>query len=280
VRFRSLLFTPADTVRRYDKALASDADVVIFDLEDAVAPGRKGEARDCISRLTDRTPARRIAIRVNGLDTPWFRADIEAAVAARADLVMLPKCGSAADLLAIDAALDASEQSAGGDTGIIALAGEDAGSLAALDYKGVTPRLAAIALGAEDLSAELGIAPRDEGGRLSPLIEHARILISLAARRAGVAAIDTPFPDFTNGERHRREANDAVALGFAGKMCIHPSQIAGLNETFQPSPVAIERARSIVAMMQGNGDRGAVQIDGKMIDKAHLHGALQLLERC
>jgi citrate lyase subunit beta / citryl-CoA lyase len=280
VRFRSLLFTPADTVRRYEKALASDADVVIFDLEDAVAPARKGEARDYISRLTNRPSGRRIAVRVNSIDTPWFRADVEAAVAARADLVMLPKCGKAADLLVLDAVLDDVERTGGSDAGIIALAGEDAASLAALDYKGVTPRLVAIALGAEDLSAELGIAPRDEHGCFSPMIDHARILISLAARRAGVVAIDTPFPDFMNDEGHRREAHDATVLGFAGKMCIHPSQIASLNEAFQPSPVAVERARHIVAMMQANGNKGAVQIDGKMIDKAHLQGAVQLLERC
>lgn len=282
MRMRSLLFTPAHMPGRFEKALASAADVVIFDLEDAVAPAQKAEARDNLLPLRDRAEGRRMAVRVNSVDTGWYRFDVQAAVAAGADLVMLPKCCGGPDVLRLDAALEAAETGLGvefGRTGIIALAGEDPVSLERLDYGGLTPRLAAIALGAEDLSGELGVQPRDAEGRFSPTIAHARILIALAARRAGVAAIDTPFPDIQDPDGHAREAHDAAALGFTGKMCIHPAQIKELNKAFQPGDEAVERALRIVAAFGEHAGAGVLQLGGKMVDKAHLEGARRLLAR-
>lgn len=279
-RLRSLMFTPAHMPGRFAKALASAADVIIFDLEDAVAPAQKAEARENLAALRSRPEGRRIAVRVNSADTEWHRADLRAVVAAQADLVMLPKCGGPADILQLDDALEAVEAASPvWRTDIIALAGEDAASLAALDYRGLTPRLAAIALGAEDLSADLGIAPRDADGRVSPLIAHARVLVALAARQAGVAAIDTPFPDIANPAGNLREAQEAVALGFRGKMCIHPGQIDALNAAFQPDPAAVSRAQAIIAAFAENPALGVLQMGGKMIDKAHLAGAQELLAR-
>lgn len=282
MRLRSLLFTPAHMPERFGKALASEADVIIFDLEDAVAPAIKAEARDNLRLLHPREAGRKIAVRVNPADTDWHAFDLEAVVAAKVDLVMLPKCGGAVDVAQLDRALAAIETVSGrarGSTGIIALAGEDAESLANLDYRQASSRLVAIALGAEDLSGDLGVDPRDGSGQVTPLIAHARMLIAFAARRVGIAAIDTPFPNIADPDAHAREAQEAVAMGFAGKMCIHPGQIAALNAAFQPSEMAIDRARRIVAAFERDSDLGVMQMDGKMIDKAHLQGARRLLER-
>lgn len=285
---RSLLFVPADSPGKLDKALGCGADALILDLEDSVAPERKEVARAGATRFlaqTLSTPVRpRLIVRVNGLATGLADADLDAVVPARPDAIMLPKAEGGASVVHADAKLAVREALHGlaeGAIRIVAIATETASALfLAGTYRGASPRLAALTWGAEDLAAELGAETnRDPQGRFLDPYRLARTLCIAAAAAADVLAIDTVYVDFRNDKGLRRECEEARRDGFTGKMAIHPRQVAAINDVFTPNPEAISKAQAIIAAFAASPDAGVIGIDGVMYDRPHIARAERLLAR-
>ena len=278
MKLRSLLFAPGDSERKAAKALASDADGVILDLEDSVAPARKDAARAMVAAML---PANRpVVVRVNPRDTPWYLADLAATVPGRPDAVLLPKCTGRHDLEALDHHLEALEAASGlpiGGIGVLALVTETALSLRNLDYAGSPRRLVALCFGAEDLSADLGIAPRGPGSSYTAPVAAARAATLLAAAQAGVPALDTPWPDHGDADGLCREAAAAALDGFGGKLCIHPAQIGPANAAFTPAPARVVWAERVVHAFAAEPCAGVLTLDGAMIDQPHLKLARRIL---
>ncbi|WP_336812999.1 HpcH/HpaI aldolase/citrate lyase family protein [Bosea sp. MMO-172] len=279
---RSLLFVPGDSDRKIAKAMTGDADALILDLEDAVAPSRKDDARRMVADALGQGGRGHVGVRVNAIDTPWYLADLIAVAPAKPRFVMLPKCNGAADIARLAHHLDLLEMQSGiaaGSIGILPLVTEDAAAVRQCDYAGVSGRLIGLCFAAEDLSTDLGIAPRSPAGRYRAPMLLARATVLLAAAAAGVPAIDTPYPVPGDLDGLRRESTDALADGFSGKLCIHPGQVGIVNEAFSPSPAEIDWARKIVAAFDAAAGSGVISLDGKMVDRPHLVRAHQLLRR-
>lgn len=278
---RSFLFVPADSPRKLEKAAGSGADVVIFDLEDAVAPGAKDTARALLAQHLSQRAAGGplVAVRVNALDSGHCAADVAAVAPLAPDMVMLPKAEGPEDLARLDALLRRAE-SVPGAIGLLAVATETPAavlSLAAQDWR--HPRLRGLLWGGEDLAATLGAtANRDAAGAYTGPFALARNLCLLAARRAGVLAIDAVHTDFRDTDALRAEAESARRDGFDGKAAIHPAQVPVINAVFEPS--AAERdwaARVLEALEQAGG--GVAVLDGAMIDAPHAARARRILAR-
>ena len=279
-KLRNLLFAPGDSARKADKALVSDADGVILDLEDSVAPPGKDAARALVAALLPSVSRPGVVVRVNPRGTPWYLSDLAAVVPHRPAAILLPKCTGPDDLLALDhhlEALEAAHGLPGGSVGVLALATETAASLAQMDYRGAPARLLALCFGAEDLSADLGIAPRGPGHAYPASVAVARAATLLAAAAAGVAALDTPWPDPRDPAGLEAEARQAAADGFAGKLCIHPGQLAAVAAAFTPAPERIAWAEQVRAGFAANPGAGVFVLDGKMIDRPHLKLAERIL---
>jgi citrate lyase subunit beta/citryl-CoA lyase len=285
---RSLLFVPADGGSKLDKAMASGADAVIVDLEDSVpAAGKAGARASAADFVKDAVQAEkrpRLILRVNGFATGLTDADLDAVVPARPDAIMLPKAEGGAGVVHADAKLSAREAIADvpdGHIKIVAIATETATALfLAGTYGGASPRLTGLTWGAEDLSAELGAETnRGTDGRFLDPYRLARALCLAGAAAAQVPAIDTVTVDFRNLEALRRESEEARRDGFAGKLAIHPAQVAVINEVFTPTAAAIVKAHAVVAAFEANPGKGTVGIDGVMYDRPHLERARQLLAR-
>ncbi len=277
LKLRSLLFAPGDSGRKVEKALASGADRVILDLEDSVAPDAKGDARALVAGVLGGRGD--VIVRINPHGTQWYLADLAAVVPGRPAAVMLPKCTGAADLVALDHHLEALETAAGLPVGsilVLPLVTETAASVFGLDGR-AHARLLGMCFGAEDLSADLGIAPRRADMSYPAPIAAARAAALLAAAAAGVPAIDTPWPDPRDPEGLAREAETAASDGFAGKLCIHPGQIAAVNAVFTPGEERVAWARLVERAFAENPGAGVLAMDGKMIDRPHLKLALRIL---
>ena len=283
---RSLLFVPGDSPRKMEKGLASAADGLILDLEDSVAPERtelaRGETRTCLASHPDRT-RQQLWVRVNPLVTPKALPDLAAVVGAAPDGIVLPKCDGAEDLRRLEHNLEALEAAAGleiGRTRIIAVVTETAKSLFTLDsYAGVTPRLAGMIWGAEDLSAALGASTnRLEDGSLEFTYQLARSLCLAGAAAAGVPAIDTVWTDFRDATGLTADSIRARRAGFGGKIAIHPDQVAPINAAFSPSAEDIAHAERVVAAFEDNPGVGTIGLDSKMLDMPHLKQARRVLE--
>jgi citrate lyase subunit beta/citryl-CoA lyase len=284
---RSLLFVPGDSERKLEKGFGAEADVVIVDLEDSVAPQNKEAARATAAafiaaRRRETGPA--VYIRVNDLSTGLTDGDLAALVPARPDGIMLPKSNSGQDVQRLAAKLRVAEAEAGipdGTTRIVPIISETAaGVLAAASYAGTSGRLAGLTWGAEDLSAAIGArAARDEHGRYTDVFRLARAMTILAAGAAEVAAIDTVFPNFRDMAAFEAECREAERDGFTGKMAIHPAQVPVINAAFTPSREAVEYSAAVVAAFEAAGNPGVVGIDGKMYDRPHLRLAERLLAR-
>jgi citrate lyase subunit beta/citryl-CoA lyase len=281
MRLRSPLFAPGDSERKMAKAIASAADAVILDLEDSVAAPAKPTARAMVPEMVRAHPGRDLIVRVNPRGTPWYLADLASVVPARPTAVMLPKCSGPDDLMTLDHHLEVLETAAGapvGSIGVVAIVTETAGSVFTLGaYAGVASRLLAICFGAEDLSADLGINPRRPDGSYPAPVVLARAQVLVAAGALGIPAIDTPWPDHSDQIGLRREADAAAADGFAGKILIHPAQIAAVNAAFTPSPERIRWAERVHAAFTANPDAGVFALDGKMIDRPHWKLAQRIL---
>lgn len=285
---RSWLFIPADSDKKLGKSDATRADALIFDLEDSVAPERKAMARDMLrSHLLARPPGQRPAqfyVRVNPLDDSAL-TDLAAIMPGRPDGIMLPKTFGADCVARLSFYLDAFEAAqeiAQGLTRIIPVATETArGALTLAEFADRRlPRLSALTWGAEDLATVLGastnLAP--EGGwALTYRIARSNLL--LAAKAAGVAAIDTLFVDFRDDAGLLRSCEAAAAEGFEGRIAIHPAQVAGINAGFSPSAAAISHAERVLAAFAAAPGAGTVGLDGKMLDIPHLKQAQAVLAR-
>jgi len=285
---RSLLFVPADSPKKLDKAMTSGADALIIDLEDSIAHDAKAHAREAAAAFLKSVagmPSRpQLIVRVNGLQTGLTDADLDAIVGAKPDAIMLPKAEGGASIVHTDAKLavrEALNDLPDGSIKILAIATETAAALfLAGSYAGASARLSALTWGAEDLSAELGAeANRDAQGRFLDPYRLARTLCLAGAAAAEVAAIDTVFVDFRDGEGLRRECEEARRDGFAGKMAIHPAQVPVINELFTPTADATAQAQAIVDAFAASPGAGVVSINGVMIDRPHLVRAKRLLAR-
>jgi citrate lyase subunit beta/citryl-CoA lyase len=285
---RSLLFAPADSAKKLDKALGSGADAVIIDLEDSITPERKAAAREgaasFLREAVKSTSRPRLLVRVNGLQTGLTDDDLDAIVPARPDAIMLPKAEGGAAIVHADAKLTAREAIHGLDDGhikIVAIATETAASLfLAGTYGNSSPRLFGLTWGAEDLSAELGAeANRDRDGNFLDPYRLARVLCLAGAAAARVDAIDTVYVDFRNDAGLRRECEEARRDGFTAKMAIHPGQVQAINAAFTPTSEALATARAIVAAFAATPGTGTVGLNGVMYDRPHLARAMRLLKQ-
>jgi citrate lyase subunit beta / citryl-CoA lyase len=285
---RSLLFVPADSAKKLDKAMTSGADALIIDLEDSIALDGKARARESAAAfLKDALAGARppyIMVRVNGLQTGLTDADLDAVAPAKPDGIMLPKAEGGASVIHADAKLAVREARSGlpdGHIKILPIATETAASLfVAGTFARSSARLIGLTWGAEDLSADLGAqANRDAQGRWLDPYRLARVLFLSGAAAAGVPAIDTVYVDFRDSDGFRRECQEAGRDGFLGKMAIHPAQVPIINELFTPSPDALSRAQAIVDAFAADPSAGVVGIGGVMYDRPHLARAKQLLAR-
>lgn len=271
---RSLLFVPGDRPDRMAKALTSGADALILDLEDAVAPAAKPAARASVAEFLSGPRSTTLFVRINPLDSGLADDDLTAILSARPDGIVLPKAEGGATLAALDAKLD-------GDTMILPIATETPAAMFALgSYGGVTPRLAGLTWGAEDLPAAIGAATsRESDGSYTPPYQLARSLTLLGAHAAGVAAIETVYPDFRDLDGLAAYAARGRRDGFVGMMAIHPAQVPVINAAFTPSAPEIAHARAIVALFAAHPGAGALSLDGRMVDAPHLKAAHALLAR-
>jgi len=278
-KLRSLLFAPGDSARKAEKALASAADGVILDLEDSVGLPGKDAARAQVAALL---PVSRpgVIVRVNPRGTPWYLMDLAAVAPRGPAAILLPKCTGPDDLHALDhhlEALEAAHRLPVGGIRVLALVTETAASLAQMDYGAAPARLLALCFGAEDLSADLGIAPRGSGQAYAAPVAAARAMTVLAAAAAGVAALDTPWPDPRDPAGLATEAQQAAADGFAGKLCIHPGQVEAVAAAFTPTPDRVAWAEQVRDGFAARPDAGVFALDGKMIDRPHLKLAERIL---
>src|SRR5664280_2867202 len=283
---RSLLFVPADGGAKLDKAMASGANAVILDLEDSITPERKAHARaaalEFLKAANTKKQRPRLLVRINGLDTGMTDADLDAVVPGKPDAILFPKAEGGASVTHLDAKLTAREAIAGlpdGSIKILAQAVESAvGLFLAGTFRDSSKRLIGLTWGPEDLSAELGAeANRDAAGELTEPYRLARSMCLYAAAAAKLPAIETVYVDFRNSEGLRRDTQDSRRDGFAGRLAIHPAQVAVINEVFTPSPEQIAKAKAVIAAFAAQPGAGAVGIDGKMYDQPHLKRAQALL---
>lgn len=285
---RSLLFVPADSERKFEKALNSGASAIILDLEDSVAYPNKAKARDIAASLLrgakaiEKKPA--LYIRVNALDTGLTDADLDGVMREAPEGIFLPKSLTGADVQHLAAKLAVREAEYGltdGATRIVAIATETAQAIFGLGtYRGASHRLEAITWGAEDLSADIGAeTPRHADGTYTQPFALVRTMALFAAHAADAIAIDTVYPNFRDAAGFRADCELARRDGFLAKMAIHPDQVPVINEIFTPPAHEVERAQKIVALFAANPDAGTLGLDGEMLDRPHLKRAERLLKR-
>jgi len=285
---RSALFIPGDSEKKLAKGLTCGADVLFIDLEDSVSLERKEAARqvvvDFLRQTTKQASRPRLFVRVNAFDSGLTHDDLANVMAAGPDGIVLPKSNHGQDVTRMDAHLRVHEAERGLDdmkTRIVAIITETAiGTLQAGTYAGASERLAGVAWGAEDLSADVGaLRRRHDNGTYRDLFRFARIQTLLGAIAAGVEPLDTVYPDFRDEKGLRRECSEAMLDGFTGKMAIHPGQVDVINEVFTPGAEEIARAQTIVDAFEAAGNPGVLGVDGEMLDRPHLRKAQKLLAR-
>jgi citrate lyase subunit beta/citryl-CoA lyase len=271
---RTVLFSPGDNPELMRKAPAAGADVIVFDLEDAVVPGRKAAAREHVATvLADIDPACEVCVRVN--PTGIAADDDLAAIVdedTRLDSVMLPKAESAADVDDLDALVAEHDAS----LPILAIAESAAGVLHA-EAIAQAEATTALCFGAEDYAADVGASRTEEGTEVLYAREH----VVAAAGAAGIDAIDTLVTDFRAEEHLGEDTRFGIELGYDGKMVIHPAQVAVVNEAYTPSEAQIawaERVLEAQAAAEAD-DLGVFEVDGEMIDAPLVAQAEQLIER-
>ena len=266
---RSMLFLPGNNPNMLINGNCLGADAVIFDLEDAVAPAEKDAARILVRntmRYMDFAGCGRI-VRINSIDTPYWRKDLDQILPYKPDLILLPKSGSAADVLAADVYMTELEEMLGfqpNTVGLMPLSETSMGVENSFAIATATKRIKALFLGAEDLTADLRCKRTKEGRE----IEYARTRLVVAARAAGIDVFDTPFTDVNDDEGIVVDAELAKALGFSGKASISPRHVEVINRVFSPTMAEIDYAYEVIeairiAKEQG---KGAIALRGKMID--------------
>ena len=266
---RSMLFLPGNNPNMLINGNCLGADAVIFDLEDAVSPAEKDAARILVRNTMRYMDFRgcEIIVRINSIDTPYWQADIDEILPYEPDLILLPKTGTAQDVLTADTYISEAEQKLGMEkntVGLMPLIETALGVENAFAIASSTKRVQALFLGAEDLTADLQCKRTKE----SREIEYARTRLVVAARAAGVQVYDTPFTDVNDDDGIMKDAAVAKALGFTGKASISPRHVEVINATFSPSKKEIDYAYEVmdaIALAKQQG-KGAIALHGKMID--------------
>lgn len=272
---RSALYLPADNPRAIEKARTLPCDIVILDLEDAVAPQNKPQARRAAIAAVSAGGFgyREVAIRANGLDTPWGREDLEAIAASGADAVVVPKVSKPGDIRACEAILDGAPE----DLQLWAMI-ETCEAMLGLREIGETARSGRLSLwilGLNDLAKEMR-------AQITPARTpfHPFLAMSVAAARAhGIAVLDGVCNEFRDLDAFAAEARQGLEFGFDGKSLIHPAQIDPCNTVFSPSPAELERAHAVIAAfaLPENAGKGVIRVDGRMTELLHLEQARQLV---
>ena len=282
-RMRSWLFAPGDSERKMTKAAAGAADIVILDLEDAVAPDEKPVARRLVVDFLDRQPddRSRLWVRVNPLDGADTLADLAAIMPGRPGGIMLPKVAGRADVDTMDhylSAFEAAHGIAAGSTNLIVLITETAAAMFTTGDYMDAPRVVALTWGAEDLADSIGASDnRNADGSYGFTYELARSLTLLGAASAGVLAIETIQGDFRDLDGLKLRAEKVRRDGYRGMLAIHPAQVDVINAAFAPSDEEIAEARAIVALFAANPGVGTIGYKGGMLDRPHLARARNLL---
>ncbi len=283
MKMRSWLFAPGDSEKKMGKAVDGPADVVIFDLEDAVASENKPLARQMVHDFLKANADKRarIWVRVNPLDGPHTLDDLVAVMPAHPGGIMLPKVYGRQDVELFDHYLTAFEAAHGierGSTPVVVLVTETAEAMFHTgDYKGA-PRVIGLSWGAEDLADSIGASSnRNPDGSYSFTYELARSLTVLGAATAGVAAIETIQGDFGDLKGLKARAEKVRRDGFSGMLAIHPAQVEVINAAFTPSAEEIAEAREVVAVFAANPGAGTIGWKGGMLDRPHLSRAQALL---
>lgn len=266
---RSMLFLPGNNPNMLINGNCLGADAVIFDLEDAVSPDEKDAARILVRNTMRYMDFRgcEIIVRINSIDTPYWQKDLDQILPYRPGLILLPKTGSAADVLAADRYMTQVEEKLGmepGTVGLMPLIETAMGVENSFSIASATSRVKALFLGAEDLTADLQCKRTKEGRE----IEYARTRLVMAARAAGVDVYDTPFTDVNDDEGIEVDALLAKSLGFSGKASISPRHVDVINRVFSPTPAEIDYAYEVmeaIALAKQQG-KGAIALRGKMID--------------
>lgn len=274
-RMRSLLTVPASRPDLIAKAARAAPDAVFLDLEDGVPPGVKEASRanaaEGAGALVREHPGLPVLVRVNGIETPWFEGDVAAALVPELTGVVVPKLESKGDVAAVSAAL-----AAAGLAHLGILAGIESAAGVARVEEVLRPPVRWCYFGAEDFVADMG------GVRTESNLEvlYARSRVALAARLGDVHAIDQILADFRDDDRYRRDAREARALGYRGKLCIHPAQVVLAHEVFTPSPDEVDRARRLLAAYDAAAARGEATLDfeGEMVDEPMARRARSVLD--
>ena len=284
MKLRSLLFVPGDSEKKFVRASQSGADVLILDLEDAVAPSMKEAARAIVAGWIDRSAevSSSLFVRVNPLTTGLAEGDLAAVVRPGLAGILIPKADGAQDVATIAAMLDRLEAAAGmavGGVRIMVVATETATAMFNLgSYTPPHPRLVGLTWGAEDLSSAIGAtANKEADGRWTDPYRLARSLCLFAAASAGVVPVDTLYVDFRDAAGLEVDCRRARRDGFLGRIAIHPDQVETINRCFSPSDEDVAEARRIIAAFAAQPDLGTIGIDGKMYDIPHLKAAQKTL---
>ena len=277
---RSMLFLPGNNPNMLINGNCLGSDAVIFDLEDAVSPTEKDAARILVRNTMRYMDFRgcEIIVRINSVDTPYWRADLDAIVPYKPNLILLPKTGTPQDALTADAYMTELEEKLGmekGTVGLMPLIETALGVENSFAIASCCDRVQALFLGAEDLTADLQCKRTKE----SREIEYARTRLVVAARAAGVEVYDTPFTDVNDDEGIRKDAATAKALGFTGKASISPRHVEVINEVFSPTQKDVNYAYEVmdaIALAKSQG-KGAIALHGKMIDAPIVNRAKQTI---
>lgn len=281
---RSLLFVPGDSDKKIAKSESVPADLIIFDLEDAVAatarPDARLRVRDHLQRTKERSAA--LYVRINPLDTDDARKDLDVVMEGAPDGIVLPKAHAPDDIVTLEKLLDAAEarhRLAKCATRILPVATETPASLFTLgEYRHVAERLSGLTWGAEDLGASIGaMSKHGDSSEWSDPFALARSLCLFAASAAGVQAIDTLYSNFKDNDGLAASAARARRDGFTGKLAIHPGQVETINIAFTPSTDEIDEARAIVDLFAANPGAGALAYKGAMVDMPHLVQAKKII---
>ncbi len=281
---RSWLFAPGDSEKKMTKAMEGSADIVLIDLEDAVATDNKVAARGMVHDFLKRNPAQRdrLWVRINPFDGPYTLGDLAAIMPANPGGIMLPKVYGRQEVEKLDHCLSVLEVANGieeGSTPVIVLITETAEAMFHTgDYKGA-PRVVALTWGAEDLADSIGASSnRNADGSYSFTYELARSLTVLGAATAGVTAIETISADFKDMDALRGRAEKVRRDGFRGMLAIHPAQVDVINTAFTPTDEEIAEAQEIVEIFAANPGVGAIGWKGGMLDRPYLARAQRLLK--
>jgi citrate lyase subunit beta/citryl-CoA lyase len=277
---RSALYIPGSNFRALDKAASLDADVLILDLEDAVLPEAKREARAAVAAAVGvhAYGRREVVVRVNGLDTPWVASDIAAVAAAKPDAILIPKVSRVEDIRRARAALSAAE--APRDLQLWVMIETPLGVLNAAAIAAFAPgpgaQISALVLGTNDLARETGARLLPGRAAFQPWLAQ----VLAAGRAYGLAVLDGTYNDIDDRAGLRRECEQARDMGFDGKSLIHPGQIEISNEVFSPSEAEVAWARKIVAAFKvpENVNKGVILVGGRMVERLHERMAKKTLE--